>query len=591
MEGRSVGRQRVSRGLRAMRLFARLFWYAIRDRKIDLIVVVVFGLVGAAAQIGAVAALLEFLRMLTQDKDGHALRWHGLTLAPGLGGLMLVAGVLAGLLTVAALSSYFSTRRARAIGRATAEGSILRLFGLLVTARRLPEGLDDQAPRWLGVRASRLMGLAVETAVKLIEPSAQLAVLLSALIYLDARTTSLLVPAIMVPAIILLRFNRCVRESSRTFYDEASVAFNSAIGRAMGTIDQHRFESELIEQAIVVGFRRAPGTLTFFDTYDDIVLASQRSVLITSLSRPILLVLGLLLLGTSVTSGRSDWPDVVAYIVLLLQAVARGESIIAQISMLNRAYTQVEPYMRLDEHVRAEPRQVTAQADAFPAFRIEGQRIDALPGSPVLLYTGRPVGRHSLWRLVNTLLPNVEEGGSSLVSAWLVGRRYCPAGATFAQLATGEPDPSPARCERLKELARLIGAGDNLDSLLARPIEHSCWDDFTPSQRALLQVGPAIFARPRVLLLDVVVINQWPTDTARTLLSALNSTAVFVVAPDYRSGCIHATSTLVVHDDRVVWGGSTSDWVKSPLRERLRAEAARMSQREPADALDPDPTE
>ncbi|KAA0215323.1 MAG: hypothetical protein DYG94_04455 [Leptolyngbya sp. PLA3] len=589
IRSRSGRGQRVSRSVRAVRLFARLLWYAVRDRKIDLIVVVVFGVVGAMAQIGAVAALLEFLRMLSQDQDGHLLQWHGLTLAPGLGGLMIVGGVLAGLLAIAALSSYFSTRRARAIGRATTETSVLRLFSLLTRAQRLPAGFDDQAPRSLGVRASRLMGLAVEQAVKLIEPSAQLIVLLAALLYLDARTTSLLVPAILVPAIILLRFNQGVRQSARTFYDQAALGFGSAVGRAMGTIDQHRFDSDLIGQAVADSYRQSPDTLSFFDTYDDIALAAQRSVLITSLFRPILLVLGLLLLGTSVTSGRSEWPEVVAYIVLLLQAVSRGESIISQLSMLNRAYTQVEPYMRLDEHVRTEPRPACAQADVFPVLQIESRRIEARPGSPVLLYTGRRVGRHVLWRLFEALLPHVEEGAASLVSAWLVGRRYCPSGATFAQLATGKTDPSPSDLRRLEELARRMGIDP--DARLTRQVEYACWDDLGPCERALLQAGPAVFAAPRVLLLDVVIINQTPTDAACALLAALDSTAVIFIAPDYRSGCTHPTSAVVVHEDRVVWGGTISDWVKNPLRERLRAEAGRSGTREPVDSLEPDLSE
>lgn len=582
----SARRQRIRRTVRAVRLYARLLWYAVGNRKIDLVVVVVFGVVGAMAQIGAVAALLEFLRMLSQDADGHRLRWHGLTLAPGLGGLMVVGGILAALLTIAALSSYFSTRRARAIGRATTESSVLRLFNLLTRAQRLPDGFEDQAPRWLGVRASRLMGLAVEQAVKLVEPSAQLTILLAALLYLDARTTSLLVPAIMVPALILLRFNQSVRASARTFYDEAALGFGSAVGRAMGTIDQHRFDSDLIEQAVADSFQQSPGTLSFFDSYDDIALAAQRSVLITSLSRPIILVLGLLLLGTSVASGRSDWPEVVAYIVLLLQAVSRGESIISQASMLNRAYTQVEPYMRLDEHVRTQPQHAAAEADAFPRFRIDAQRIETRPGSPLLLYTGRRVGRHGLWRLFDALMPHVEEGSAALASAYLVGRRYCPAGATFAQLATGMSDPSPADRDRLRHLLQALGL--DAESLLPRHIHHACWDDLSPTERILLQLGPAIFAAPRVLLVDVVIINQTPVEVVRTLLASLDSTALIVLAPDYRSGCAHTTAAVVLHDDRIVWGGPMSEWVRSPLRERLRAEASRASQREPLDVLDTD---
>lgn len=585
MRSRSARGQRIERGVWAVRLFARLLWFAVRDRKIDLIVVVIFGVVGGTAQIGAVAALLEFLRMLTQDTDGHALQWHGLTLTPGLGGLMLVGGVLAALLTIAALSSYFSTRRARAIGRATTESSVLRLFTLLARAQRLPAGFEDQAPRWLGVRASRLMGLAVEQAVKLIEPSAQLTILLAALLYLDARTTSMLVPAIMVPGLVLLRFNQSVRQSARIFYDEAAMGFGSAVGRAMGTIDQHRFDSDLIERAVADSFQQSPGTLSFFDSYDDIALAAQRSVLITSLSRPILLVLGLLLLGHSVTSGRSEWPEVVAYIVLLLQAVSRGESILSQVSMLNRAYTQVEPYMRLEQHVRNEPRQAAAEPDAFPVFQIDAQRIETRPGSPVLLFTGRRVGRHGLWRLLETLMPNVEEGAAALASAWLVGRRYCPAGATFAQLATGQAEPSPTDRERLVRLIQRLGLNA---ALLSRRIEHACWDDLNSSEKALLQIGPAIFAAPRVLFVDVVIINQTPSDAVRALLAALDSTAVIIIAPDYRSGCAHTTSSLVVDDGRVVWGGTMPEWIKSPLRERLRAEAARTSQREPPDLLDLD---
>ncbi|RMH10516.1 MAG: ABC transporter ATP-binding protein [Planctomycetota bacterium] len=552
---------------RAIRMFARLLAMAFRQRKLDLTGVVVFGFIGAAAQLAAIAALLGFLRLLASSDQTEPVRWHRLELEPNLMSLGIISLLLGLLMIAATLASYLSARRARAIGRACEQAAAPRLFGRLGSLSRLPDGFGQSVPKSIAVRSCRLMGLAVEHVAKMVHPSLQLVVLGTGLFYIDAYTTLLLVPILIVPAVVLLRFHRSVRESARSYYDHAARSYGMLVARSLGNIESHRFQTSYSTQAVQAAFKNSTEQVRFLDSYDEVVLAADRSILITSLFRPLVLVYVLLLLGMSVTAGRASWPEVIAYIVLLIQVVGRAEGIITHLSILNREYTQIQPYMSLIEFAETQhPDSDEAAASEPVRFAVGDSTVEVAPGAPALVYTGRQVSRFSLPSLLDQLGSAMPSGLGALRACEYVGTRYRPAGGTCAQLAIGTPEPAQAELDRLHDLARRLGVSEDTDWMDHVVLDHRSWESLDDPTRTLLQIGPALFSHAPSLLVELAVINRLANEAAASLLDELSDRVVCILAHDERSWCVHASSVVVVRDERVVWCGPAADWRNHPMR-------------------------
>ena len=556
----------------AVRDFTGIVFKAIRMRKVDFVAVVAFGFIGAAAQIGAIGALLGFLRMMSKTSAGGTITWRGIHLSNGFGALVFAAGVLAVMLALAAVANYLSVRRARAIGRGCTESAVLELIHLVDRADTMPEGLDTGALRMMGVRGSRLRGVSVENAIRLIHPFVQVLVLAASLFWLDAWATALLLPALLVPLPFLWRFNRRVRASAREFYDTAASGFGKAVGQAVDTLQHARLEHEILREATLETYHNTPEVESFFGCYDDMSLTSSRAILISSLFRPVILAYVLLLVGVQVSGGDMTWPDAIAFLIILLQMTARAEGLVAHFSVLARLFTQVEPFVRFAAHVGDSASDDSGgehEASRSILFQGQGGQVACEPGRLVQVYTGKPCHKFGLSTLFSALEPSIGAGLGSLKGASFVGRRYRPCGSTGARLMTGQREPDDRALRALRVLATELGVAGEVESLLNQNLEAETFDEMSAGALAVLQVGSVLCSSERVLLLDIAVLTQLERPQAEALLEHLSDRLVILLAPDYRSSCNFAESVVVVEEEQVRWMGDRKAWNTSELRARL----------------------
>lgn len=561
------------------------------ERRADAFAVVVFGLAGAAAQIGAIASLLGFLRLMSEAGESDTVSWRGFEMTTGLGGLMLASVSLASMLAIAAGANYFSVRRARAIGRACMENTVIGLMDLIERAESLPEGMDERTVRKMGVRGSRLTGVSVESTIQLIGPMAQLVILTGALFWLDAWVTVLLLPALLVPLPVLWRHNRNVRASATLFYDGAAPGFGKAVGRALNTLLQARGANETIRDATIETYRNTPEVQQFYGTYDDMQLTASRAVLITSLFRPLILVYVLFLLGVQITRDDLGWPVAIAYLLMLIQLTSRAEGLVAQFSVLSRLYTQVEPFVRFSSHVlkgarpNRDPQGGESHDDAVE-FIFGGRVVPLSPGRPVQIYTGRSYGRLGLPLLFNDLAPAVSKGAESLRRAAFVGRRYQPSGASAERLMTGLIHPTDDALERIRALADALGTRAEIESRFSGALDAKGWSEMSPEARVVVQLGPALCGDAPVLIIDMGILAPLERAGRSALFEQLSGRSVIVLAPDYGSGCAHAESVIVLEADRVVWAGERAAWLENPERAALVSDKIGRSRGDSADEID-----
>lgn len=560
-----------------VRDFARIVHRAVRFQKIDLVAVIAFGFLGAAAQIGAIAALLGFLRLMGQTKDGEPVTWHGFHLSQGLQGLMMASGVLALMLIVAAIANYLAVRRARAIGRACAEKAVIELLGLIDQADRLPAGIRSGDLRNMGVRGSRLTGISVENFIKLIHPIIQIVVLVGAMFVLDAWATTLFLPALLVPVPVIWKFNRSVRESARLFYESAAPGFGRAVGQAIDSMLSARLGGTLLKDATIENYNRQPAVSNFFHRYDDLHLTAGRSVLITSLFRPLMMVYVLLILGIRVGENALTWPDAMAFLLVLVQMTMRVEGVVAQVSVLSRLHTQIEPFIQLDAHVKSENAQSgTRAARTHPdsiQIQFEGATARCEPGHRLQIYTGRPVHRLDLFKVFDKLAPVVVSGMQAFYDSAYVGRKHQPLSQLGLYALTNEHHPGDDVIALIEQSASVLGVLEEIRRVYNRILTPEDWAVLSSGACVLLQLGPILCQPHRPLLIDLAVLTQLDRLQAQSLLEQLATRIVVILAPNYPSNSSFAESVVAMSKNQTVWVGTSKDWLGSSKRAQLISDA------------------
>ena len=560
-----------------LRDFTGLVVRSVRRRKVDFIAVTALGFLGAAAQVGAITSLLGFFRLMGKAGTADTLHWQGLDIPTGVPGLVVVSAVLATMLVIAALANYFSVRRARAIGRSCSQDTVLRLFDLVRRAESLPEGMSARDIRSMGVRSSRLAGICVENAIRLLHPLIQVSVLAGGMFWLDWWATVMFLPVLLVPVPVLWRFNRSVRASAREFYDSAAEGFGRAVGDTLDSLQHTRNQSEVLASSALEGYREIPAVDRFFDSYDDLHLTSSRATLITALARPLVMVYVLLLLGVQVGVSGLSWPDAMAFFVVLVQLTSRVEGVVAQSSVLARLYTQVEPVVRFEKHVEARvgsgediPPEVMAEPIVITH---EDGRATAVPGHRLQVFAPGPFHRLELGRFMNEIEPAVGSGLKRLSHAAFVGRRYRPAGATGARLLTGLAEPTDAALARVVRLAEAMDVGPEVRATLDRTVAVADWEHFAPGVRAVFQVGPIVCGDSTAVLIELSIVSQLDRQQAETLLGQLDDRAVVLLAPNHLSSFAYAKDVVAVVDGSVRWAGPAEAWGTSSVRAGLAANA------------------
>ncbi len=550
--------------------FAGIVRRAVRGRKADFTAVIGFGVLGAAAQIGAIAALLGFLRLMNRAETDGPVMWHGVEFSSGLGALMLASGVLAIMLIVAAIANYLAIRRARAIGRGCAESTTLHLFDLVDRAESMPEGMSSKELQAMGVRGSRLSGISVENTIRLIHPVIQIVALLGALFYLDWLATALFVPAMLVPIPVLWKYNRRVRESAREFYDSAAKGFGRAVGTTVEALQHAKGRSGVFKDAAIDRYRSTPEVSSFFHHYDDMQLTSSRAVLITSLFRPLIMVYVLLVLGLRVGEGGMTWPDAMGFLLVLIQVTMRLEGAVAQVSVLSRLHTQIEPLLAFESHVAAGEAAYAGRWQREPivlhwnAIRVIGQ-----PGSPVQFFTGRSTLRLELPGLIEDLSTHLTSGLDALRSAAFVSRRFCPNGVNGAALLTGQRNPGDDELKLVMRIAESLGVAAEVRIYAAETVTLERWGSMSPACRIVFQLGAVICDEERPVMLDIGLLTQLDRSQAETLLAEFADRIVVLLAQNYGSNCVYATDVVALVDRDIVWAGPSAAWATSDIRSSL----------------------
>jgi hypothetical protein len=561
----------ASGALLALSRYRALLLDAVRRRKLETAAVVVLGLIGAMAQVGAIGALLSFLHVMSASGRGEAVEWGSMRLEPGLGTVALVSTALGVMLLAATGASYLSARRARAIGRACAEQSVERLIRAVATMQTRPSQAGIENPRTLAVRGSRLMGVSVESAIKLFHPVVQIAVLLGALVYIDVVAVVWLLPALLLPVPVLWVFHRRVRQSARVFYERAASGFGRAVGAAIDTVDQSNAPNPALCEAALRQYRASQDVPDFFKAYDDMALTSDRSVLITSSFRPLVLVYVLMVLGARALDGATGWASMIAFIVVLVQIMGRAEGILATISVLNRLYTQVAAYMDFIEFAVGEQRG-EIEAPRSLAFTMDEHHVIATPGRPVLVYSGQPLSRLGTGDLVASLARASNDAVAGMEQIVFVGRRFRPCGGRYADLCGASQGGGDA----VVALAVALGCEAEVRGLADVVVDQRVWQEMSDEARAVLVMGSVVRMPAGLVAMDVAVLTSLARDRAEALLGALSHHVLLIVAPDYRSGAVWAEDVVVMEHGIVVGVGPRAWWMESPLRERLSRSGRRV---------------
>ncbi|MCA9290513.1 MAG: ABC transporter ATP-binding protein [Phycisphaerales bacterium] len=539
--------------------------------------------VSAGAQGGAISALLSFTRRVERPgADGGLL--HN-----DIWSLLLVAGAFVALLALSAVTSYYSAAQARRIARRLHRASARRVLALATNRPRLDRSTATgtiQEARALVSQASRLMGVSFESLLRLIDPLSNLVVYVVSLFLLNPLVATFVLPLFVLPLPFLHLLNVRVRQASHTYYGGGSRGMSTTTSEVLQTSNASNLGSAPLREALGASFDASEGVDEYFDTFDRLRLASNRSVLITSLFRPVALVIILIAMGYQAIDHQISWPSVMTFLFVVLRIVNQTESMASHFATLNRFYPQI---MRYRTFVEALER--TRDDEREELARPTSLRLDGGEAGTVTLTAGALV---RLLQPESLLLFNImavtagvraatrpRRAAVAWVDAALMQSRFAPTGFTLAALLTGERAPDAPACDRAADWLREAGVLDEATALdpagVSAVLTASWWSAASPHLGAAARILPLMSTPRGPTLIDERILRGTDPAWASSLLARL-SDRIVVLVPQQANVMVSAlpvTTMLVSTGSTLRFAGSWASWMalEPEVRKAMIAEA------------------
>lgn len=588
---------------RVSNYFKRMHWFvgdALASRKRELFIIAGITIASASAQAGTLGLLAYFINRI-QHRGDSELPLLGTVIGNNAPTLTLMTLSIFGLSLFAAISAYRSAARIRRIARSHHEFSLRRILVAYGDAdlSRARQGATNHADlQRLALVGSRMMGMAIEGLLRLIQPLFYCVAATIVLLSLDAGLTLMIAPFTLAMLPFLYMLGRSLKESAQSFYGSATREMaleTQRLVQFVGSTNVHpSFQRAQVEAVI----RASAPIANYRDVHDQIMLANNRAQLITSAFRSFFIAFALILLGYNALHNLLAWGSAIAYIVALGQLMNQLQQGATTASMVNRFYPQIALYANtLALFNRLEASAPRPQSGAISSFhfrtgeqagaRTTGEEIH--PGNRVLLFTPHRLDRVALPSLLSLLREGSTLSQDSLSAIPFVAASFNPVAATCP--ANLLPEPA-TRAALWRSLEKQLEAHPEARSEFATlPVDESddrnegFWDSLTSSEKALLRIAPLIDSPPSVVLLDAALLEHCAR-AARNLLLALLSRHTLICCTSSKASFPDWVDHFAVADETKILGAGDRAWGAGNLKNLASAASSRASETVPT--VDPE---
>ena len=296
---------------------------------------------------------------------------------------------------------------------------------------------------------AKMSGLALLTTFTLVKALVLSLVYSWALIQINLWATIVLVPVGALAGPIALKMARQIQVASRNFFMTSSQAYGAEVLTLLNQADE---VAAIDSDAKVVSVGRLEGAAVemFYDEYDIVLLANDRTNFVTSMLQSIALVVALGVVGVQALDGSVPFYTVLIYIISVQRAAANARNLAAHLTNL----------VRYQPMVRRAREFMETLAGLSPAPPIQGpSTLSTVADGPLLIDNSTGLGRFEIARLRSALTAaSYPHNAESLM---FVGPTPIVESASLAELAL----PASAS-PRLSDLLNELSVGSVLHSSL-----------------------------------------------------------------------------------------------------------------------------
>lgn len=485
------------------RAYARLFRKLVADTlwryKGRAALMVGSGLVGVAFQGAAMGVAIGYAQFLQQDRT---VEFAGRTfVARESIELLVVAGLAAAaFLVVAAVLSFWSQRMVLRLRLTYEEFCTTRGFQLL----GLSDGLrfehvtlsdDEKAVGRLVKKDARFLGRAVSMLAKGIVPLATLFVAAVVLFYLSPLATIVLGAVMLVSAPWLYRVNQQAAMASRD-REETGDTSRREYRHVTRWLSRSPFKLSDPE-GMSSSFLALDSVRASRDSYGRFLLTAQKAELVSGLASALALLVLVVALGSESLHSGAGFAELLAYLMVLVRALASFRTVNKAVSSLNRFQPQMKRYFAFLDEATEEHEVLPATSAALPrpvvqvharpgAITSTREHVDVEASRLVALVAPVSLTRYTLPRLVRALLwkdpseaPSVLAGSSFVTSSY----GHLPGRPLYESIGLG-PDVD---ADSLRATLSALGVGQ-----YASTNGHVQLELFRPADEVVAETMPAL---------------------------------------------------------------------------------------------------
>ncbi|HRQ76378.1 MAG TPA: hypothetical protein PK098_10720 [Phycisphaerales bacterium] len=420
------------------------------------------------------------------------------------------------------------------------------------------------------------------------------------LVRVNPSATLYIVPLFILLLPFLHRFNSRVRQQSRDYYTNATrnqAEFISVVLRQAGAQNIHQDHHR---RAIQELFRNSVEIRRFHDSYDHFRLASDRSILITSLFRPVALGFVIAVLGAQALHGHVLWGEIIVYAVALGQLIAHIQTVTTQFTKLNLYYPEVAKYL---DFRASQPRSITP---AQPVERINLIVLNAPPvgsspseplslkrGDRAMLVCDLELNRTHLQMIVEPLkrATRHNKGRAAWDRAGFLAESPVVLPLTLAQFILGERSGEEAARRPLIEALDRLGVRDEVNTTLGGldcVMEPAVWKAMSGTCRAVIRLLSAAADSQEVVIVDWRILSRVDVARLGDVLGILEDRVVLISTTDVKAivPTQFVSTVLILQGSSFVAAGDAAWWTASGLRHRLIN--ARFLPTEQSNLVEPD---
>ena len=556
------------------------------------IIIAILSFLGASAVSGTLVLLSIYIKKL-ESGEAWVVPGVGWNLGAELTSLWIVAILVLVLQIFSAITAYFCAVQSRAIARSYQYRAGSRMLQLIAGWHPIP-GQTTFNKKYLGRTIKgdpRLMAKAAESMMGSVQLFFYAIAYIGILFYLDAKATIYVLPLFLISAPVLYLLGGRAQQASTEYYGRAREGISGAIKQHIAIGEEWGVSPDLRQNEIAESYYTDNRIKEYWDYYDRRQLTSQRSALVTSLLRPLMIVVILIILGSAAIESTDSWGVILIYILALAQLGRSFTSLAAVVASMTDSYPRIRFYRSIyfplvklhgNEYASAEVSSIDLM---LPDSRTYGG-VDCLtlrPGKPTLYSINISPARLSLGLVTESLVaatqvdPLVWYTGSFIFN----GKAY-PI-LPLQDILTGSTTPSNQVMDKVEEFIESTDLKNEIEGLPQghnTVLSQSVWSTLSPNLKAAVYVLGLSNTPGSVALVEWSILEDIDAAYADKLIAMLDKKIVLFVSSSNPQGEeVAADQFIWAINDQVLGMGDQAWWdsikkERTAKRKEMKSEAS-----------------